>query len=300
MNSGMRSRPLTTDAPMEDKSALQAAGPLEINLKKILRSRIKGAKAKLIPGFLITGLEKLIHQDELNDVLRTTYPAVGTRFAEGAYRFFDLTLEVDGLENIPPEGRFIFASNHPLGGLDGIGLIKVLGEKYGDDGLKFLVNDMLMNVEPLRPVFLPINKYGSQGRQAARAISDAYASDVQILIFPAGLVSRLHPDGKIRDLEWQKSFVTKAVEYCRDIIPVRFEGQNRMSFYRLAKWRKRLGIKVNIEQAKLPAEVCASRGKKFKVTFLKPIPLQTIEADVRKHGAAAVAARLRDLTYSSS
>lgn len=280
---------------MEDNSTSNAAGPLEINLKKILRSRLKGAKARLIPGFLISALERLIHQDELNDVLRTTYPAVGTRFAEGAYRFFDLTLEVEGLENIPAEGRFIFASNHPLGGLDGIGLIKVLGERYGDDGLKFLVNDMLMNVEPLRPVFLPINKYGAQGRQAARAIAEAYASDAQILIFPAGLVSRLHPDGRIRDLEWQKSFVAKAVEYRRDIIPVRFEGLNRMSFYRLARWRKRLGIKVNLEQAKLPAEVCASRGKNFKITFHKPVPWQTIEDEMRKEGAAAIAARLRDI-----
>lgn len=279
---------------MGETSAGRPGGPLEINLKKILRSRIKGAKGKLIPGFLITALEKLIHQEELNDVLRTTYPAEGTAFAEGAYRFFDLTLEVEGMENIPSEGRFIFASNHPLGGLDGIGLIKVLGAKYGDEGLKFLVNDMLMNVEPLRPVFLPINKYGSQGRAAAKAIADAYASDVQILIFPAGLVSRLHPDGVIRDLEWQKSFITKAIEYRRDIIPVRFEGHNRQSFYRLAKWRKRLGIKVNLEQAMLPAEVCAARGKKFKIKFGKPIPWQTVAAEVHKAGASAVAARLRD------
>lgn len=280
---------------MGEEAASRRNGPLEINLKKILRSRLKGTKGKLIPGFLITALEKLIHQDELNDVLRTTYPAVGTEFADAAYKFFDLTLEVEGLENIPENGRFIFASNHPLGGLDGIGLIKVLGAKYGDDGLKFLVNDMLMNVEPLRPVFLPINKYGSQGRAAARAIADAYASDVQILIFPAGLVSRLHPDGKIRDLEWQKSFVSKAIEYKRDIIPVHFEGHNRMSFYRLAKWRKKMGIKVNIEQAMLPAEVCAARGKTFKVTFGKPIPWQEIEAEVHKSGAAAVASRLRAL-----
>ncbi|MDE6006640.1 MAG: 1-acyl-sn-glycerol-3-phosphate acyltransferase [Muribaculaceae bacterium] len=280
---------------MAEEASSRRNGPLEINLKKILRSRISGMKGRLIPGFLISGLERLIHQDELNDVLRTTYPAVGTDFADGAYRFFDLSLEVEGLENIPDEGRFIFASNHPLGGLDGIGLIKVLGARYGDDGLKFLVNDMLMNVEPLRPVFLPINKYGAQGRAAARAIADAYASDVQILIFPAGLVSRLHPDGKIRDLEWQKSFVSKAIEYKRDIIPVRFEGRNRMSFYRLAKWRKKLGIKVNLEQAMLPAEVCASRGKAFKVTFGKPIPWQTIEARAHKEGVAAVAASLREM-----
>ena len=204
---------------------------LEIDLNRIIRSRIGGWKGRLIPGFLISALERLVHQKELNATLDATYPAEGTAFAEAVYKYFDLTLDVRGMENIPDSGRFIFASNHPLGGLDGIGLIKALGSRYGDDGIRFLVNDMLMNVEPLRPVFLPINKYGSQGRKAAKAIADAYASDMQMLIFPAGLVSRLHPDGEIRDLAWQKSFIQKAVEYERDIIPVRFEGLNRNRSY---------------------------------------------------------------------
>lgn len=249
---------------------------LNINLHNILRTRIKGWKRFLIPGFVISGLERLIHQDELNAVLDETYPAEGSEFADKVYDYFNLTLEVEGEENIPEHGRFIFASNHPLGGLDGIGLIKILGKKYGDENLRFLVNDMLMNVEPLRPVFLPINKYGSQGREAARAVREAYDSDKQILIFPAGLVSRLHPDGGIRDLEWQKSFIQKAIEHKRDIIPVRFEGLNRKRFYKIARWRKRLGLKVNIEQALLPAELCAARGKNFKVTFGAPISWQTL------------------------
>lgn len=244
---------------------------LEIDLNRIIRSRIGGWKGRLIPGFLISALERLVHQKELNATLDATYPAEGTAFAEAVYEYFDLTLDVRGMENIPDSGRFIFASNHPLGGLDGIGLIKALGSRYGDDGIRFLVNDMLMNVEPLRPVFLPINKYGSQGRKAAKAIADAYASDMQMLIFPAGLVSRLHPDGEIRDLAWQKSFIQKAVEYERDIIPVRFEGLNRNRFYRTAWWRKRLGVKINIEQAMLPAELCAARGNSYRVIFGRPV-----------------------------
>lgn len=251
---------------------------LNIDLHKILRSRAGGAKGRLIPGFVISALERLIHQKELNETLDATYPAEGTEFAEAVYCHFNLQLEVRGLENIPATGRFIFASNHPLGGLDGIGLIKVLGARYGDDGLRFLVNDMLMNVEPLRPVFLPINKYGSQGRTAARAIAEAYASDVQMLIFPAGLVSRLQPDGSVADLTWQKSFIQKAVEYERDIIPVHFDGLNRTRFYKTAYWRKRLGLKVNIEQAMLPAELCAARGNKFRVTFGTPISCEDIAA----------------------
>lgn len=274
---------------------------LEIDLNRIIRSRIGGWKGRLIPGFLISALERLVHQKELNATLDATYPAEGTAFAEAVYEYFDLTLDVRGMENIPDSGRFIFASNHPLGGLDGIGLIKVLGSRYGDDGIRFLVNDMLMNVEPLRPVFLPINKYGSQGRKAAKAIADAYASDMQMLIFPAGLVSRLHPDGEIRDLAWQKSFIQKAVEYERDIIPVRFEGLNRNRFYRTAWWRKRLGVKINIEQAMLPAELCAARGNSYRVIFGRPVSWRQL-ADRLAAGAtpAALAAEIRTAVHTLS
>lgn len=271
---------------------------MNIDLHRILRERVGGWKGKLIPGFLISALERMVHQRELNEVLDSVRPSQGTEFARKTYDYFDLTLESRGEENIPDEGRFIFASNHPLGGLDGIGLIKVLGRRYGDDGLRFLVNDMLMNVEPLRPVFLPINKYGSQGRAAASAIASAYASDVQMLIFPAGLVSRLQPGGAIEDLTWHKSFVQKAVEYRRDIIPVRFEGRNRMRFYRTARWRKRLGLKVNVEQAMLPAELCASRGKKFRVTFGRPIGWQEISVRLAAgETPAQIAASIRALIY---
>lgn len=268
---------------------------MNIDLHRILRERVGGWKGKLIPGCLISALERMVHQRELNEVLDSVRPAQGTEFARKTYDYFELTLESRGEENIPDEGRFIFASNHPLGGLDGIGLIKVLGRRYGDDGLRFLVNDMLMNVEPLRKVFLPVNKYGSQGRDAAKAISEAYASDRQILMFPAGLVSRLHPDGGIRDLEWQKSFIAKAIESGRDIIPVYFEGLNRRRFYRLARLRRRLGIKVNLEQALLPSEVCAARGKSFKVTFGKPVPVESLKESDKSY--SELARNLHDYIY---
>lgn len=272
---------------------------LQIDLDRILRTRVGGWKGKLIPRPLTAALEHMVHQDELNATLDATYPAEGTAFANAVYDYFNLTLDIRGEENIPEQGRFIFASNHPLGGLDGIGLIKVLGSRYGDDGIRFLVNDMLMNVEPLRPVFLPINKYGSQGRAAAKAIAEAYASDVQMLIFPAGLVSRLHPDGVIRDLAWQKSFIQKAIESKRDIIPVHFEGLNRMRFYKTARMRKRLGIKVNIEQAMLPAELCAARGNRYRVTFGKPIPWQSLAERIGKgESPAQIAATLRELVHN--
>ena len=249
---------------------MNAEGPLNINLHEILRKR--GVKA---PGFLVSLVERVIHQRELNEMLQVGWPARGSEFAGRILRYLDVTVEAEGLDSLP-EGRYMFASNHPLGGLDGVSLIWLLGRKYGDEGVRFLVNDMLMNVEPLSDVFLPINKYGSQGRKAAAAINEAMASDMQILQFPAGLVSRLLDDGEIADLEWQKSFVAKAIESQRDIVPVHFIALNRKRFYRLARLRKKLGIKVNLEQAMLPAEMCATRGERFRVVFGSPVSWQSL------------------------
>lgn len=270
-------------------------GPLEINLHQILRKRMPRKISRFVPGFLITALERLIHQEELNEMLRTGYPLRGSAFSSKILEYLDIKVEVSGLDNIPADRRVMFASNHPLGGLDGIALIAVLGKRYGDDGVRFLVNDMLMNVEPLSDVFLPINKYGSQGRTAALAINEALASDMQILQFPAGLVSRLHDDGSIADLEWQKAFVAKAVEYERDIVPVHFEGRNTMRFYRTARWRKKLGLKFNIEQALLPGEVCRARGNRFRIVFGKPISWQELKA--RKESPKKIAAEIRKEVY---
>ena len=255
---------------------------LQLDIEGILRKRIPSRKQKFIPGFLYGALSRLIHQDELNEMLRIGYPSQGSEFSRKVLEHLDIEVTVDGAENLPAKDRrVVFASNHPLGGLDGIALIAVLGQRYGDENIRFLVNDLLMNVEPLGTVFLPINKYGSQARAAAEAINAEYASDRQIVIFPAGLVSRLHPGGEVHDLKWQKAFVQKAIENDRDIVPLRFVALNRKRFYRLAKWRKKLGIKVNIEQATLPAELCASRGKRFRIIIGQPVSVSELRASGR-------------------
>lgn len=251
---------------------------IQIDLHAILRKRIKGWKGKLIPGFVISFLERIIHQEGLNELLRVGYPAKGHEFTHRILSHLKINVEVEGLESLP-EGRYVFASNHPLGGLDGITLVDILGAKYGDDNIRVLVNDMLMNVYPLRDVFLPVNKYGSQGRESVREISAAFASDKQMVTFPAGLVSRLGDDGKIADLRWQKAFVVKALESGRKIVPVWFDGLNSMRFYKTARWRKKLGLKVNIEQVLLPSEIFRSCYKNFRVEFGRPIDPEVLKME---------------------
>lgn len=272
-----------------------ADGPLEINLHSILRKRLPQKVSRFLPDFVISWLAGVIRQDEMNEILRVTYPRRGSEFSSKVLEHLDIKVEVEGLDNLP-EGRFVFASNHPLGGLDGITLIAILGEKYGDENIKFLVNDMLMNVEPLRERFLPVNKFGRQGRDAAVKINEAMQSDMQILQFPAGLCSRKQGNGKIEDLEWQKSFITKAIEFQRDIVPVYFEGKNSKKFYNTARWRKKLGVKFNIEQILLPSEVCKAKGKKFKVTFGTPISWRQLKNSGKS--APLLASEIRSIVYN--
>lgn len=270
---------------------------LQLDIAEILKKRIPASKQRFIPGFLYQALARLIHQDELNEMLRVSYPSMGSEFSKKILKYLDIEIEIEGAENLPKEGkRVVFASNHPLGGLDGIALIAVLGDRYGDENIRFMVNDLLMNVEPLSNVFLPINKYGSQARAAADAINKEYASDRNMIVFPAGLVSRLQPGGEVSDLQWQKAFLQKALEYDRDIIPVRFVALNRKRFYRLAKWRKNLGIKVNIEQATLPAELCAARGKKFRIIFGSPLNIQNLKSSTKP--LLKTASDIRNIVYS--
>lgn len=274
--------------------------PIQIDIDAILRGRLSPRAARRLPRRLTSLLARVVRQDELNAILRAAFPADGSEFAAAALRELDVTVEVRGLDRLPGGRRYVFACNHPLGGLDGIAVIMALGRRYGDDNVRVLVNDMLMNIRPMSRVFLPVNKYGAQGRKAARDIDEAYASDMQLCMFPAGLVSRIGSGG-IRDLEWQKAFVVKALRHGRDIVPMHFEGLNTPRFYRTALWRKRLGLKFNIEQALLPSELCRARGSRYVIRVGEPVTHAELTAMTQPpHNLSPlqIAARLRDLAYS--
>ena len=191
-----------------------------INIRQVLRQKAPSASRK-IPDFLVNYLIRLVHQDELNDIILRYQDKEGVEFMESLIRYFDLTLQVHG--DIPESGRYLFVSNHPLGGMDGICLSALIGRKY-DGKIRYLVNDLLLYLRNLQSIFVPINKHGAQSKENALRIEEAYASDNQIITFPAGLCSR-KIKGKIVDLEWKKSFVQKAVQYQRDVVPVYFDGQ---------------------------------------------------------------------------
>ena len=243
-----------------------------LSLKPIVLKELVSEKnprlAARIPGFIYGLMNCLLHIREVNEIIRKYGHLKGIPFIEAVLGYFEVKVKHPGGENLPVSGQYIFASNHPLGGFDGLMLIKVVSDHLGKS--LFLVRDELTKIPPLAELFIPINKFGDQ-RHSANLINQAYESDSQILIFPAGLASR-KIKGKIVDLTWQKHFIQKSIEHHRDVVPVYISGQNSRFFYWLANFRKWIGIRINIEMFLLPDELFKNRGKTFIISFGEPIP----------------------------
>ena len=266
---------------------------IQVDVDAILTERL-GWRRKLVPAFLVRRLENLIHQKRMNEIMKRIHPRRGADFCRAALQELDVRIDVQGVRNLPQNGRVLFAGNHPLGGLDGIATIMMLADHYGIEPL-FIVNDLLMAIEPLRDVFVPVNKHGAQNRFTISSLEGALASDKPVVIYPAGLVSRLGKDSGISDLKWHKSFVSMALASHRDIVPLYFEGQNSMNFYKLARWRERLGFRFNFEMLLLPDEMFKGAGKTYVLRCGAPISWAEIN---REPDPDLWCARIRREVYS--
>ena len=258
---------------------------------------------KIIPRFFFTIIKRILHQDTVNLYIYNHRDKSGLAFVDAILKEFGVNIEagnagrsmegnVDPGPVIPRTGRFIIASNHPLGGLDGLALMHVAGKIRPD--VIFPVNDLLMFIPGLKPLFIPINKHG-KNTENVEIIHRTFASGQTILYFPAGLVSRKQKGGAIVDLDWKKTFVTQARRYGRDIIPVYISGRNTNLFYNLANLRKKLGIKANIEMLLLPDEMFRQKNKTIRLTFGDPIPCSTLD---HSHTDLEWAAIIREKVYS--
>ncbi len=265
-----------------------------IDIDNLLRSKM-GAKAKFVPRPLVSWLKHIIHQDRVNAYLWESRHLSGTEWLEECVRYLDMTLDIVGMENLPAkdDGRlYTFVSNHPLGGADGVALGAIIGRHY-DGRFRYLVNDLLMNLPGLAPVCIPINKTGNQSRNFPAMVESGFRSDNHMLMFPAGICSRRR-NGEVRDLAWKKTFITKSVEYRRDVVPIHFGGQNSDFFYRLANISDRYVKKVNIAMLFLVDEMYKNVHKTFRVAIGKPIPWQTFD---RSRTAAEWAQYVQDRVY---
>lgn len=246
-----------------------------INVERILKTKAPDLYKKL-PKFVVRYFTRVLHQDEINADLEKISDEKGVPKFHKQLAVNNIVIDCHNTENIPAEGRFIFAANHPMGGPDGIMIVSAVGKIFPKT--KLMVNDLLMNLPDIEDVFIPINRFGRNKRNYAEIFENSMQSDYQIIIFPAGLVSR-KIKGKIVDLEWKKSFVAYAKRYERDIIPVYISGKNSNFFYNLANWRKRLGIKANIEQLYLVDELYKHKKESVSIYFGKPISYQSLTND---------------------
>ncbi len=259
-----------------------------IDLDRVIASKFKGRK---LPRFVVAFLKRFIHLDWMNEGLSRGYD--GAEFCDDTLKYMDVKIEVEGLENVPRDGtRYTFASNHPLGAADGLALCALISREFGP--VRMPVNDFLMYLKPLSPLCVPVNKTGGQVRNLPQLLDDAFRSDDQIMIFPAGVCSRrIH--GKIQDFPWTKTFITKSVETGRPVVPVHFIGRNNARFYR-ADWlfRKVLKTKFNIPMLFLPDAFYHARHKTFRIILGKPIPASTFDGSRKP---AAWAAWVREQAY---
>jgi 1-acyl-sn-glycerol-3-phosphate acyltransferase len=260
-----------------------------IDLKDVIRQK-SPALARLLPWFVLNYLRRIVHEEDLNSFLDRHGHKMGIDFVDAILDEFEINLVVIGKENIPVSGRYIMASNHPQGGLDGIAFIKAMSLARKD--IVFPVNDILLNIDNLKQFFIPINKHGSNAENI-RIFNETFASDQLLLYFPYGLVSR-RKNGLIRDLEWKKTIITKARQHKRDIIPVFIEGRNSNFFYNLSSLRTKLGIKANIEMLYLVNETYKHSRETMHIVVGDPVSWETFD---RSKSDLEWAAMMRDKVY---
>lgn len=270
---------------------MQTNDILQVDLDKVIADK-NPRLARLLPRFLKSYLKRIIHQDEINHVLRSFSHQTPVEFIRSTLSYMEISYRAVGLEQLPMQGRYLFVSNHPFGGMDGMMLCDELDKRFGSG--RIIVNDILMNLKPLAPLFIPINKHGRQNSEYLRFFRDALASDDQIATFPAGLCSR-RIEGKICDTKWKHSFVKNAIESQRDIVPVFFEGRLSNFFYNLSSFRKKIGIKADIEMIYLPDEMFSQKGRHFDIHFGKPIPWQELAAST---SVSRTAQQIREMVYA--
>lgn len=264
-----------------------------VDVDKIIRDKNPGLH-KWLPQFVINYIKRKIHEDTINECIWLNRDKYGYEFNTACLKYLNINITCEGLDNLPKTGGVVVASNHPLGGIDGMAMIHILSQARQD--VKFIVNDILTNMKNFGSVFVGVNKVGVTSAEALKNVEALYASDGVCFIFPAGLVSRKQ-NGEIKDLVWKKSFVTKSILYNKPILPVYIEGKNSDFFYNFALWRKRLGIKVNLEMFFLPDEMMKFSGKTIHIKFGKPMYPEDLEKP-RPRTHAQYAQEIKEIVYN--
>lgn len=244
-----------------------------IDIEKIIRDK-NPRILKWMPRFILRYLKRILHEDEVNQGIYENRDVYGYQFCVNIINRFDIKVKIEGVENIPKSGGSIFACNHPLGGFDALALVQEVDPIRHD--IKFVVNDILLHLNSLKGMFVGVNKHGTNTKESLTELNNLFASEQAVFVFPAGLVSR-KKRGIVKDLDWQKTFITRSKKFHRNVIPVFIDGELSNRFYRIANFRKFIGIKANIEMLYLVDELFKQRNKTIIIKFGKPIPYEVFD-----------------------
>ena len=262
-----------------------------INVRKVFEDK-NPTLLKILPGFVLNYLKRILHEEEINQIIADNEGVNGAEFCHSVLNYFNIKVTIKGVENIPHEGGVILVGNHPLGGMDALAVVDQLTQQRGD--IRFIVNDILLNLENLKGLFVGVNKHGKNALKSLQEVDRLFASEKALFVFPAGLVSR-KSKGKIEDLDWKKTFVTRARKYNKPIVPVHIDGRLSNFFYRFANLRVALCIKANLEMLYLADEQFRLRNQTINITVGKPVPSDELHQGGRDHEWAK---KLKKMVYS--
>jgi putative hemolysin len=213
-----------------------------INIEQSVASRLPwiSNQPNLIKQSTFGLLRKLVLEDEINAFLKEHRELRNFSFIDKVFEYFNFSysLSAKSRANIPAEGRVVIVANHPIGSLDGLALLRAVGEIRTD--VKIVANDLLRSFEQLSGLLLPLDSMGrSSYRRSYKAVVEALEQDCAVIVFPAGEVSRASPVG-IRDSKWQTGFLHFARKAQAHLLPVHIDAKNSALFYSLSMLYKPL------------------------------------------------------------
>lgn len=207
-----------------------------INIEKEITKKFPkiSSKSPLIKKSLFKIAQKIVHEDTINNFLEENKHLDGFEFVEAVldYFKFDFSYSSNDIENIPSTGRVVIVSNHPLGALDALCLLKLISKVRKD--VKIVANDFLADLKAMDSLFIKVDNYKTkQSKEAIKDIYKALDNEEVVVMFPAGEVSRISPTG-VKDGAWQKGFLKFAKKTNSPILPILVDAKNSKLFYTLS------------------------------------------------------------------
>ncbi len=243
-----------------------------IDIQKEIEKKFPKIKEKenVLKKSLLKIAKKIVHEDSINQFLSQNSHLKGFDFVDAVLDYFDFdyTVSSNDLQNIPSTGKVIIIANHPLGGLDALCLLKLVGQIRKD--VKILANDFLVGFEALHSLMIPLDNFKDrQSKESIKKIYEALKNEEAIIIFPAGEVSRATPKG-VKDPAWNKGFLNFAKNSNSAILPIFLDAKNSKAFYTISLINKTFSTLL------LSNEMFNKKSKNINIKIGQIIPSEHI------------------------